>query len=46
MFMKEKKFFLVNKEVFRKVIRVLKIEEIKYVIFLYIFVNEIKIVYF
>lgn len=45
MFMKEKKPFSVNKEVLRKVIRVSKIEEIKYVIFPYIFANETKTAY-
>ncbi|MBF2638429.1 Eco57I restriction-modification methylase domain-containing protein [Listeria welshimeri] len=45
MFMKEKKPFSVNKEVLRKVIRVSKVEEIKYVIFPYISANEIKTAY-
>ncbi|EGO2795250.1 hypothetical protein IDE01_001817, partial [Enterococcus faecalis] len=45
MFMKEKKPFSVNKEVLRKVIRVSKVEEIKYVIFPYIFANETKTTY-
>lgn len=46
MFMKEKKPFSVNKEVLRKVIRVSKVEEIKYVIFPYISANETKTAYF
>ncbi|MGX2944238.1 Eco57I restriction-modification methylase domain-containing protein [Enterococcus alishanensis] len=45
MFMKEKKPFSVNKEVLRKVIRVSKVEEIKYLIFPYISANETKTAY-